>query len=199
MHRILTSLALFACVAGSSMAALAQPAAPELSLTRLDCGTSAAPGRRRSLFRHLLVQRPEAAAVFSCYLIRHGDDYMMWDTGHSMSAGAVAPKASIVDQLAQLKVKPEQIKYVGISHYHGDHTGQVGFVPAGDAADRQGRLGRADRARSRRAREPCAVRATGSAAPARSSRSRSTRTCSATARSSCSTCPATRPAITACW
>ena len=35
----------------------------------------------------------------------------------------------MVDQLAQLKVKPEQIKYVGISHYHGDHTGQVGSFP----------------------------------------------------------------------
>ena len=67
--------------------------------------------------------------VFSCYLIRRGDEYMLWDTGHSMSAGAVAPKASIVDQLAQLKVAPEQIKTVGISHYHGDHTGQVGSFP----------------------------------------------------------------------
>jgi glyoxylase-like metal-dependent hydrolase (beta-lactamase superfamily II) len=64
--------------------------------------------------------------VFSCYLIKHGDEYLLWDTGQSMSAGAVAPKVSIVDQLAQLNVKPEQIKYVGISHYHPDHTGQVG-------------------------------------------------------------------------
>ena len=102
MHRILTSLALFACVAGSSTAALAQPAAPELSLTRLDCGTSAPAadvGRFSDIFSHngLVLQ-----LVFSCYLIKHGDDYLLWDTGHSMSAGAVAPKVSIVDQLAQL-------------------------------------------------------------------------------------------------
>ena len=68
--------------------------------------------------------------AFSCYLIKHGDEYMVWDTGHSLSAGAVAPKVSLVDQLARLQVKPEQIKFVGISHYHPDHTGQVGSFPA---------------------------------------------------------------------
>jgi len=46
-----------------------------------------------------------------------------------MSAGAVAPKTSLVDLLAQAKVKPEQVKYVGISHYHGDHVGQVASLP----------------------------------------------------------------------
>ena len=28
-----------------------------------------------------------------------------------------------------LKVTPDQIKYVGISHYHGDHTGQLPAFP----------------------------------------------------------------------
>ena len=41
----------------------------------------------------------------------------------------MAPKVSLVDLLAQINVKPEQIKYVGISHYHGDHIGQVGSFP----------------------------------------------------------------------
>jgi len=129
MRRIITSLALGACVAAFSIQALAQPAAPEVSLTRLDCGTSAGPsdvGRFSDTFSQngLMLQ-----IVFSCYLIRHGDDYMLWDTGHSMTAGAVAPKASIVDQLSQLNVKPEQVRFVGISHYHPDHTGQVGSFP----------------------------------------------------------------------
>ena len=67
--------------------------------------------------------------VFSCYLIKHGDEYMLWDTGHSMTAPNVAPKVSLVDQLAKIDVKPDQIKYVGISHYHADHTGQVDSFP----------------------------------------------------------------------
>jgi glyoxylase-like metal-dependent hydrolase (beta-lactamase superfamily II) len=36
---------------------------------------------------------------------------------------------SLVDLLAKIDVKPEQIKYVGISHYHADHTGQVASFP----------------------------------------------------------------------
>jgi N-acyl homoserine lactone hydrolase len=67
--------------------------------------------------------------VYSCYLIKHGDDYMMWDTGQSMSAGAVAPKVGLVELLAQLKVAPEQVKFVGVSHYHGDHIGQANSLP----------------------------------------------------------------------
>lgn len=35
----------------------------------------------------------------------------------------------LVDLLAQINVKPEQIKYVGISHYHGDHIGQAASFP----------------------------------------------------------------------
>jgi N-acyl homoserine lactone hydrolase len=112
-----------------SMSASAQ-AAPEVTLTRYECGTSAAPtdvGLRFSdtyAYNGLKVQ-----LVFSCYLIKHGEDYLVWDTGFGMDAGAAAPKVSLVDQLAQLKLKPEQIKYVGISHYHGDHIGQVDSLP----------------------------------------------------------------------
>jgi putative SOS response-associated peptidase YedK len=99
-------------------------------LARLDCGTPQAPtvvNERFSdtyAFPDLKVQ-----FVFSCYLIKHGDEYMLWDTGHSMMAPNVAPKASVVDQLAKIDVKPDQIKYVGISHYHPDHTGQIDSFP----------------------------------------------------------------------
>jgi glyoxylase-like metal-dependent hydrolase (beta-lactamase superfamily II) len=57
------------------------------------------------------------------------DDYLVWDTGFNEKGGARAPKAKLVDQLAQVNVKPEQVKFVGISHYHGDHIGQVGAFP----------------------------------------------------------------------
>ncbi|MEP6491835.1 MAG: N-acyl homoserine lactonase family protein [bacterium] len=105
-------------------------AAPVITLTRLDCGTGAPPtdvGLRFSdtyAYNGLKVQ-----LTFSCYLIRHGDDYMVWDTGNPTGTAATAPKTSLVDLLAQLKLKPDQVKYVGISHYHGDHVGQVGSLP----------------------------------------------------------------------
>jgi glyoxylase-like metal-dependent hydrolase (beta-lactamase superfamily II) len=36
-----------------------------------------------------------------------------------------APKVSLVELLGQLKLRPDQIKYLGISHYHHDHIGQA--------------------------------------------------------------------------
>ena len=123
------ALLLLTACAQPTPAAAPTPAGADVTLTRLDCGTSAGPsdvGRFSDVF---VFDGLKVQIVYSCYLIKHGDEYLLWDTGHSLSAGAVAPKVSIVDQLAQLNVKPEQIKYVGISHYHPDHTGQVGSFP----------------------------------------------------------------------
>src|SRR2546423_15215625 len=50
---------------------------------------------------------------------------MVWDTGFAPGSNPNAPKVGIVERLAEVKVKPEQVKYVGISHFHGDHTGQL--------------------------------------------------------------------------
>ncbi|WP_246027290.1 N-acyl homoserine lactonase family protein [Novosphingobium umbonatum] len=58
--------------------------------------------------------------TFSCYLIKHGDDYMVWDAG---LPGTEAPR--IVDQLAQLGLTPLNIRFLGVSHYHFDHIGQA--------------------------------------------------------------------------
>lgn len=77
--------------------------------------------------------------VGSCYLIKDGDAYMLWDTG--VPAAMVGAKVdttqpispslnrTIVDQLAELGIKPEQIGLIGISHYHFDHTGQAASFP----------------------------------------------------------------------
>ena len=129
MRRVLATLAFGACASAfATTPARAQPS-PTITLTRLDCGTNAAPsdvGRFSDTFAYngLKVQ-----LTYSCYLIRHGDEYMVWDTGFPAGTTPTAPKTSLVDLLAQLKLTPAQIKYVGISHYHGDHTGQVSSLP----------------------------------------------------------------------
>jgi N-acyl homoserine lactone hydrolase len=128
MNRTLIMLAAGAC-AFASFAAAAQ-AAPDVSLTRLDCGTPQAPTAVNQRFSDTYAYGDlKLQFVYSCYLVKHGDDYLLWDTGHAMTAPNVAPKVSVVDQLAKIDVKPEQIKYVGISHYHADHTGQVASFP----------------------------------------------------------------------
>ena len=131
MRRTLKILALGICANALVAAPVSAQPAAEVTLTRLsDCGTPQAPTEVNQRFSdtysygNLKIQ-----FVFSCYLVKHGDQYLLWDTGHSMTAPNVAPKVSVVDQLAQLGVKPEQIQYVGISHYHADHTGQVASFP----------------------------------------------------------------------
>src|SRR5262245_58344588 len=111
-------------VAATAINALAATVAlaqtPEITLTRIECGSPVVNDVNQRFSDTWSLGDLKVQFVFSCYLIKHGDEYLLWDTGHAMNAPNVAPKVSIVDQLAQLNVKPEQIKYVGISHYHGD-------------------------------------------------------------------------------
>jgi N-acyl homoserine lactone hydrolase len=80
--------------------------------------------------------------VDNCYLIKHAQGYFLWDTGiadaiAAMPNGEQAPPAGIswvrpktlAAQLQELGVKPDDIKYVGISHTHPDHAGNVELFP----------------------------------------------------------------------
>jgi N-acyl homoserine lactone hydrolase len=127
VNRKLVILASIAC----ALAGFAAPVkAADMALTRLDCGTPQAPTAVNQRFSDTYAYGDlKLQFVFSCYVIKHDNDYLLWDTGHAMTTPNVAPKVSIVDQLSKIDVKPEQIKYVGISHYHADHTGQVASFP----------------------------------------------------------------------
>ena len=83
------------------------------------------------------------AAVFSdnCYLIRHGDEWMLWDSGYPDSLvdkpdGIVGPRSTalrrrtLVSQLAEIGVAPEQIQRLAFSHSHGDHVGNGNLFTA---------------------------------------------------------------------
>ena len=114
------------------LAASAQTPA-EVTLTRIDCGTGATPTPVGERFTDTYAYGKDLRLTFtfSCYLIKHGSEYMVWDTGFAPGSNPNAPKVGIVERLAELKVTPEQVKYVGISHFHADHTGQLApFVNA---------------------------------------------------------------------
>ena len=124
------TLLLAGLCAAALVAQQARAQAPDMSLARLDCGTPNPPTAVNQRFSDTYAYGDlKLQLIYSCYLIKHGDDYLLWDAGHAMTTPNVAPKVSLVDQLAQINLKPEQIKYVGISHYHGDHVGQVGSFP----------------------------------------------------------------------
>jgi glyoxylase-like metal-dependent hydrolase (beta-lactamase superfamily II) len=130
-------VAAFGFLALTGMQAPAAPR-PAMSLWRLDCGdfqindintfmsdTSEYPARPKHL-------------VGSCYLIRHGDQYLLWDSGMPAAlvghpdvnpVMTVTLRSRIVDQLARIGVRPDQVSWIGISHYHGDHTGQARDFP----------------------------------------------------------------------
>lgn len=119
--------------------ALAQDdAAADLALYRLDCGdilvselndysdTDAYEGEAKTL-------------VDSCYLIRHGEDYLLWDTGLSTALFEESPEeaesagltfeTTLEDQLAELDLTPASINFVGVSHAHFDHVGNLNRFP----------------------------------------------------------------------
>jgi N-acyl homoserine lactone hydrolase len=129
MRHALYLLALGVC-ANALISASASAQAPEVTLTRLDCGTPNPPTEVSQRFTDIYAYAGvKLTLVYSCYLIKHGNDYMVWDTGQPTTAGPVAPKVPLPELLGKLELKPDQIKYVGISHYHGDHIGQVAALP----------------------------------------------------------------------
>ena len=133
MPRTLRTLAIAACVAALHAAPALAQNAPEVTLTRIDCGTGAKPTLVAERFTDTFAYSKDLALTFtfSCYLIKHGSEYMVWDTGFAPGSNPNAPKVGIVDRLKELNVTPDQVKYVGISHFHQDHTGQL--LPFGKA------------------------------------------------------------------
>lgn len=75
-----------------------------------------------------------------CYLVRHGKDWLLWDTGNgdklaalpngvTKFGGRFSVKRTLASQLGELGLKPDGIRFVAISHLHQDHTGNVGLFP----------------------------------------------------------------------
>jgi glyoxylase-like metal-dependent hydrolase (beta-lactamase superfamily II) len=106
-----------------------------VTLTRFDCGAGAGPADVARFSDAYAYEGRKLQLTASCYLVRHGEEYLIWDTGYpaANTSGAQPSgptvKTSLVEQLAQLNLKPDQIRFVGISHYHGDHIGQAGSFP----------------------------------------------------------------------
>ncbi|MEH6404941.1 MAG: N-acyl homoserine lactonase family protein [Sneathiella sp.] len=115
--------------------ALASSSASDLKLYRLDCGrvhvdpkdvfsdTDEFPKQTQDL-------------VSSCYLIKHDTQWLLWDTGlpsgiaespNGVQNGPfhLSVNTLLISQLAKLNLTPEDIDYVGLSHGHFDHTGNV--------------------------------------------------------------------------
>jgi N-acyl homoserine lactone hydrolase len=123
--------------AGFALAGFQAPPAPQIELWRLDCGTVEIGNLDMFSDTYLYVGRKKTLTD-SCYLIRHGENYLLWDTGlpGELAGKTVAADGmvltvgrTVVDQLGQIGIRPEQVNFVGISHRHDDHTGQAANFP----------------------------------------------------------------------
>ena len=74
----------------------------------------------------------------TCWLIEHGNEWLLWDTGvpelalNDPRGWSTLPKLivyhldkTIAAQLAEIGLKATDITYVAISHTHGDHIGNM--------------------------------------------------------------------------
>jgi len=83
--------------------------------------------------------------VFSnhCYLIKHAQGWMLWDTGNadrlaampngfSVAGGAITAymKKPLVESLKEIGVAPADIRHFALSHAHGDHSGNANLFSA---------------------------------------------------------------------
>jgi len=109
-------------------------------LFRLDCGHSLANDESVWTPGENVGRSIEFSST--CWLIKHGSEWLLWDTGVPESAlndprgWSTLPKLIVyhldktpTDQLAELGLKPDDIARVAISHTHGDHIGNVGLFP----------------------------------------------------------------------
>ncbi|AXK73618.1 N-acyl homoserine lactonase family protein [Lysobacter sp. TY2-98] len=120
---------LFLAALGLSGAMTAPAHAADVALARLDCGNEPQPVSVASFSDTLAYPDLKLPLTYSCYVIRHGDRYIVWDTGNPRDGEPEAPKTALVDLLAQAHVPVDAVDYVGISHYHHDHTGQLASLP----------------------------------------------------------------------
>ena len=129
-------------IAAVLLASMAIPAAaqdaPDIEMWRLDCGTIELSDAGPFSDTHLY-DGEQRTLTDSCYLIRNGDRYLLWDAGlpaalkgtsNTSGVFTVSVESTIEEQLAALSLGSADIDFVGVSHYHFDHVGQLPAFPS---------------------------------------------------------------------
>jgi N-acyl homoserine lactone hydrolase len=109
-------------------------------LFRLDCGHSLANDESVWTPGENVGRSIEFSST--CWLMKHGSEWLLWDTGVPESAlndprgWSTLPNLivyhldrTLTDQLAEIGLRPRDIAHVAISHTHGDHIGNMGVFP----------------------------------------------------------------------
>lgn len=129
-----------AMAAWVGLSAATQPATvPAVQLYTLDCGRLDVGdlGDFSDTGEH---EGERSVLAVPCYLIHHGSDWLLWDTGLGDRLAAVPAgeilyglrftvRRTLASQLAELKLTPDAIRFVALSHLHTDHAGNIGLFP----------------------------------------------------------------------
>lgn len=130
---------LMATLCMCNIAYASTPISSDVRLYTLDCGmihvTDGEDFSDTGYYRHkpLVLSDP-------CYLIKHDNKWMLWDLGlgdkyinnpyENKTFGVTfSVSVSLIEQLKQLGLTPNNIDYVGISHAHLDHVGNINLFP----------------------------------------------------------------------
>jgi N-acyl homoserine lactone hydrolase len=127
---IFSALVMLFCIRGEAARAA------DVELWRLDCGEFA-DFPLTEMSDDFAYKNRTLTLTDSCYLVRHGSEYMLWNTGFSPAAIQAfntmglksAMRETLPAQLSRLGIDPKKIAVVGISHFHPDHTGQAALFP----------------------------------------------------------------------
>lgn len=137
----LTQRALCASLLLLSTAAFAADSPPVKTprLYVLDCGTIDVADI--SMFSPGVDVGKKKTLTNSCYLVAHPKGTLIWDTGLGDALAALPDgkkmgeqfhmwvKKPLATQLKEIGYAPESVNYMGLSHMHFDHTGNVGLFP----------------------------------------------------------------------
>src|SRR4051794_1424442 len=131
----------FLALAGATQAAHAQNKTGVEKLYIINCGE----GVSGDISRWSPGVNVGKAQDFSdnCYLIKHAQGWFLWDTGITDAIAAMPQGQAPADrgathwyrpkklagELAQLNVKPADLKFLAVSHTHPDHIGNVELFP----------------------------------------------------------------------
>ena len=142
MNRAIALAVAISALALSATAGHAQSAKPGVEkLYILNCGEGVAGDISR--WSPGVNEGKSMDFVDNCYLIKHSQGWLLWDTGIPDAVAAMPnglapadPRATtwrrpktLAAQLEQLGVKPSDIKAVAVSHTHPDHIGNVELFP----------------------------------------------------------------------
>jgi N-acyl homoserine lactone hydrolase len=138
----LTKRALCASLLLLASSAYAADAAPAVTTPRLyvfDCGSIDVSDI--SLFSPGVDVGKKKKLTDSCYLVVHPKGTLIWDTGFGDALAAMPEGKKVGDkfhvylkkplaaQLKEVGFAPENVNFMGLSHMHFDHIGNVGLFP----------------------------------------------------------------------